>query len=34
MGIGWDLAEQKSSGEQPHWIDYQSFKIDSTGEGN
>lgn len=34
MGVGWNLAEQKCSGEQSYWIDYQIFKLDSTGEGD
>lgn len=33
MGVGWNLAEQKCSGEQSHWID-QGFKLDSMGEGD
>lgn len=37
LGIRWNVAEQmgqKCSGEQSHWIDYQSFKPDSMGEGD
>lgn len=37
VDIRWNAAEQveqKCSGEQAGWIDYQRFKLDSIGKGD